>query len=181
MTADRETPDRAPLRTRRLFGGEEALQADVRPTLLGVVTLMFLLLFFLLNTSSGARLAATSLRLEAPDALVPLPHTGLLKSVHVRVQRAQITVEFELQSTDIAASATATEQHRRAFPARDGAPDLAGLLDLLDGLHRRDPSQQRARLSPDDDVPVEALLQVMDAVRGPDDAPMFPKIILGGG
>ena len=172
---------RAGGRSRLFAGGGGTEGTDIRPTLLGVVTLMFLLLFFLLNTSSGVRLAATSLRLAAPDALVPLPHTGLLKSLHVRVERTQLLIEFELQTTDIAASATATEQHRRVFPARDGAPDLVALLELIDGLHRRDPSQQRIRLSPDDDVPVEVLLRVMDAVRGTEEAPMFPKIILGGG
>jgi len=40
----------------RLFRPNAAEEADVRPTLLGVVTLLFLLLFFLMSTTSGQRL-----------------------------------------------------------------------------------------------------------------------------
>ena len=116
---------------RRLFGGEESAEADVRPTLLGIVTLMFLLLFFLLATSSGQRLSALNLRLTSPEALAPLPHTGVLQRVVVHVQGSDILVEFSLQSTDISASSTTQEQHQRPLPSRDGRPDGDQFLCLF--------------------------------------------------
>ena len=60
----------------RLFRQREAEEADVRPTLLGVVTLLFLLLFFLLSTSSGQRLGVVDLRLAAPGEAPPCRTAG---------------------------------------------------------------------------------------------------------
>ena len=169
---------------RRLFSAPPPPEADVRPTLIGVVTLMFLLLFFLLTTTSGVKLGAISLRLSAPDAAIPLPHSGTLRDLTVRAAPDRLLLTFETQTTDIAAASTATETHRREIPHRPHptlgpTPDLAALSALLLDLHRLDPAQQRARLLPHPDLPTADLLALMDALRGPDQAPLFPKIVLG--
>ena len=165
----------------RLFSQENQAEADIRPTLLGIVTLLFLLLFFLLATSSGQRLGVMDLRLTSPEALAPLPHTGVLQRVVVHLQGADMLVEFSLQSTDISASSTTQEQHQRTLPARDDKADIAGLQSILQELHEMDPSQQRVEVDPGDAVPVEQLFAVLDAVRGPDASPLFPRLALTGG
>ncbi|MFN7142180.1 MAG: hypothetical protein ACK4YP_00265 [Myxococcota bacterium] len=174
------TPSGAPARRRRLFRPGAEVEADVRPTLLGVVTLMFLLLFFLLTTSSGQRLGVLDLRLGSPADLAPLPHAGLVKDVRLALAGDTLTLTYEVQSTDIAAAATSVERREKVIPGVNGRPDLAALLEELTALHGVDPSQERARLSPDDTATTEIIIAVMDAVRGPADAPLFPKVTLTG-
>lgn len=157
-----------------------AVEADIRPTLLGVVTLMFLLLFFLLSTSSGQKLATLDLSLRSPEDLAPLPHSGLLKRLVVTMQGHTIEVLAEVQSTDIAAAATSVERRVTTIPAQDGRVDVRQLQETVLVYHRLDPSQQEAELSPDDRVPVADLLLVMDTLRGPAAAPYFPKVALTG-
>jgi hypothetical protein len=173
-------PNPAPRRRRPLFRHGAAAEADVRPTLLGVVTLMFLLLFFLLTTSSGQRLGVIDLRLGSPADLAPLPHAGLIKDVRVTLNGASLTLSYEVQSTDIAAAATSVERREQVFPAKNAKPDLAALLAALVAVHDIDRSQERARLAPDDTATTETIIAVMDVIHGPTDAPLFPKVTLTG-
>ncbi len=165
---------------RRLFRGDLAAEADVRPTLLGVVTLLFLLLFFLLSTSSGQRLGVIGLRLGTAADLAPLPHAGLVQSVEVRLDQGVLVVVALVQTTDIAAAATSVEQRRFEIPARGDGPDLARLVAVIDELHGVDPAQTRARLHPGDDVDTGTLFALLDVLRGPSDAPRFPDVTLVG-
>lgn len=165
----------------RLFRRRDDAEADVRPTLLGVVTLMFLLLFFLLSTSAGQRLGVVDLRLASPGEAPPLPHAGLVKSVRVFVATNSARIEFEVASTDIAAASTARELRSiDVDKAPDGSagPDMAALAAALERVHAIDASQERAEVRPAPNLSTEALLAVLDAVRGPPAAPLFPKLSL---
>ncbi|MFZ5479828.1 MAG: hypothetical protein ACOZNI_23895 [Myxococcota bacterium] len=163
---------------RTLFARGPGPEADVRPTLLGIVTLMFLLLFFLLTTSSGERLGVVDLRLAAAGELATLPHTGLVSDVRVTLRGTDATLEFAVQTTDISASSTAVEQRRVDVPAREGRVDLAALSAAVEQVHAIDPAQTRVTLLPDDAVPVDTLFGVLDVVRGPPGAPLYPRITL---
>lgn len=165
---------------RRLFRGAAAAEADVRPTLLGVVTLLFLLLFFLLSTSSGQRLGVIDLRLGTVADLAPLPHAGLLQSVEVRLDGAALVVLAEVQTTDISASSTTVEQRRVDIPPTATGPDLARLVEVVDGLHALDGAQTRARLQPGDEVDTGTLVALLDVLRGSAEAPRFPEVALVG-
>ncbi len=165
---------------RRMFasGHVEADGADVRPTLLGVVTLLFLLLFFLLGTTSGEKLAVIGLRVGASTGLAPLPHAGLLKSLRVEVPGdGSVTLRATVQTTDISASATTTEDRVVVVSPRAGALDGPALDKALADLHAVDATQQRATVLPGDGVPTQALMTVLDAVRGPQNS-RFPEVVL---
>ncbi len=162
----------------RLFRQHPTEEADVRPTLLGVVTLLFLLLFFLLSTSSGQRLGVIDLRLAAPGEAPPLPHSGLVKSVRLAVAERTVTIEFEVATTDIAAASESRELRRIDVPARSGSLDGVALAEALGTIHSIDPGQLEAEVHPDDDVSTATLLDVLDAVRGPTAAPLFPRVSL---
>ena len=163
---------------RRLLRLEATAEADVRPTLLGIVTLLFLLLFFLLSTSTGEKLASIELQ-AATGELAPLPHTGLVKSIALRVSGGAARLDFEVRTTDIAASSTAVEARALVVPALpDGRVDLAGLAAALQQIKDIDPARERLRLEPDDAVSVAELLRVLDVVHGPGGA-LFPKAELG--
>jgi len=162
----------------KLFRREPEAEADVRPTLLGVVTLMFLLLFFLLATSSGQRLGVVDLRLAAPGEAPPLPHAGLVKSVVVSLQPSAARVEFEVATTDIASSADTRELRAIDVPSSGDRVDLAALLAALETVHRIDGSQERAEVRPSPEVSTATLLAVLDVVRGSSQAPLFPRVSL---
>lgn len=154
------------------------VEADVRPTLLGVVTLLFLLLFFLMSTSSGQRLGVVDLRLAAPGQAPPLPHSGLVKSVRVSLSERAAAVEFEVATTDIGASATTRELRRIEVPERGEALDGVALSEAMATVHAIDRSQEQAEVVPGPDVTTATLLSVIDIVRGPADAARFPKVSL---
>lgn len=167
------------MKGRRLFSpATAAAGADVRPTLLGVVTLLFLLLFFLLGTTSGQKLSVVGLRVGGADGLAPLPHAGLLKSLRVEVLGGgALTLRAEVQTTDIAASATSTETRVIPVPAASAGVDLRTLDKALAELHDVDPAQRRATVLPDDAVTTQELMTVLDAVRGPSGS-RFPEVVL---
>ena len=162
----------------RLFRQREAEEADVRPTLLGVVTLLFLLLFFLLSTSSGQRLGVVDLRLAAPGEAPPLPHSGLVKEVRFEVGANAVAIEFDVATTDLAAASTTTELSRILVPSQANVLDLPALNAAVETVHRIDPSQREADVRPAADVPTSTLLAVLDAIRGPAAAPRFSRVSL---
>ncbi len=162
----------------RLFRPNAAEEADVRPTLLGVVTLLFLLLFFLMSTTSGQRLGVVDLRLAAPGEAPPLPHSGLVKAVRVALAEDSAALEFEVASTDAAASSTTRELRRIEVPPKEGKLDLVALLAAVDQVHGIDPSQAEAEVVPGPEVSTTTLLAALDVVRGAAASPRFPKVSL---
>lgn len=162
----------------RLFRENPGEEADVRPTLLGVVTLMFLLLFFLMSTSSGQRLGVVDLRLAAPGEAPPLPHSGLVKSVRIAVNPDGAVVEFDVATTDISAAATTTELRRIEVPAKNAALDVAALVAAIEVVHAIDVAQLEAEVHPGPELSTATLLAALDAVRGTAAAPRFPKVSL---
>ena len=163
------------MRARRLFAGGATPEADVRPTLLGIVSLCFMLLFFLLATSSGVRLGRVDFGTPAGEAAAEarLPHAGPVDDLSVALAaKGSATVRFRVQSTDVAAASTAVEH--RVLAVRDAA-ELAATMERL---HVLDPAQTRARVLPDDATTTAQLLAALDAVRGPTAAPRFPEVSL---
>lgn len=168
------------MKRRALLKQELFPEADVRPTLLGIVTLLFLLLFFLLSTSTGQRLGVVDVRAAAIE-MATLPHTGLLKEVQVAIQGGVVTVTADVQTTDIAAAATSTERRVISIPPReDGRADLRAVGEVLQTIHDIDPTQEKIVLVPEEGTTVEALFGVMDAARGSGGVPLFPRLTLGG-
>ncbi len=162
----------------RLFRAEPSAEADIRPTLLGIVTLLFLLLFFLLTTSSGQRLGVIDLRLARPGEAAPVPHAGLLKEVTVYLLDSDggVHIEYAVQSTDIAAVATTTELRAIDIPAVAGTLDRAALAAAVVRIHAIDGAQERATIEPNDDTQAADLIAVLDIVRGGAGGPMFPNV-----
>ncbi len=167
---------------RALLKSELFPEADIRPTLLGIVTLLFLLLFFLLSTSTGQRLGVIDIKAAAAMEMASLPHTGLVKEVQVTLSGDMATVIADVQTTDIAAAATSTE--RRVIPVapRDGGgPDLVALGAALAAIKEIDPTQEKIVLLPDQETPMHTVFSVMDTARGAGSGTvLYPQITLGG-
>ncbi len=168
---------------RRLYAADLQEAADIRPTLLGVVTLAFLLLFQLLATSSGTPLAVLLLDggPSTEDAsAADLAHRGVLSAVRLTLNGDGLaTLDFEVQTTDIASASTAREQRTIAVPARPGGGlDVGALENVLQRVHGLDRTQNRARLAVSPTIDTATLLHALDALRGAEESPRFPDVAL---
>lgn len=145
--------------------------------LIAVATLFFQLLFLLLSAGGGAAWSTQALRLGTP-ATAGLPPTGVIRALSARLDCAAgpaLTLEVSLQSTDIAASSTATEARTillPPLPAPPGGPrldhavlDRAGLAARLGELRRLDPAWRRVELSVAPSCTAGALLEGMEAIQ----------------
>ncbi len=164
---------------RRLFHAEAYEEADVRPTLLGVVTLAFLLLFFLLTTSAGARLS--TLALVDPESAegADLPHPGPVSDLRVALlPDGAAELRFRIQTTDIAAASTSREDRALRVVPRAGTLDAEALGAAVARIHALDPAQTKAALMPDATTDTATLIAAMDALRGTSEAPRFTAVSL---
>ncbi len=178
-----------PGRRRALGVGRAESVPDVRPTLLGVVTLSFLLLFFLLATGTGWRWGTVPLAVAghgAPPAegvAGALPgHRGPVRDVRVAVQPdGTLDVRFQARTTDIAAASTTDEARAWTLPPSRGRPDVAALRAAVDRLRGLDPAQDHVVLVPRDAADSEEVMSLLDVLRGPDDAPAFRDVAVEAG
>ncbi len=165
---------------RRLRTPRPRSAPDLRPGLLSVVGLLFLLLPFLLLTTSIQKLTGLELRLAAAAGeLAPLP-PGRIEAIEVHLHGRDLTLRSALRTMDVTASQGDVTWSEVSLPERAGAMDLEGLQDALRRLQGLDPDRTRALVVPDDQVPSSRVVALVDAVRGPANAPLFPEVVLGG-
>lgn len=63
----------------------------------------------------------------------------------------------------------------------NGQPDWAGLTNCVTRVKQQFEDETRVTLSADPEVPYEHLIAAMDAVRGTDEEPLFPDVLLSAG
>jgi len=162
---------------RRLRAPAAAASPDLRPALLSVVALMFLLLPFVLMTTSSDKLAGLGLSLLGDGAATPSP--GVVERVEIALAGDEIVLRTAIRATDVTADAGDTVEAETQLPGVDGHPDLATLQARLRDLRRLDPHQQRATVVPADDTSTARVVALVDAVRADRDGPLFDQVILG--
>lgn len=160
---------------RRREHAPSGVHADLRPTLIAAVTLLFLLMSFLLTTTTGQRLGVLDLALAEAGDLAAVPSRGVLTGLEIRLDGADVRVRMEVASTDIAAASTATETREYAVPAAGGALDVARLGAILADAKAMDPSAEAAQVLPSDATPTAAVVAVLDIVRGAPGQALFPR------
>lgn len=175
---------------RRVLGvGRAETAPDVRPTLLGVVTLSFLLLFFLLATGTGWRWGAVPVAIagqgtrgaEVVEGAMPA-HRGAVRDVRIAVQPdGTVAVRFLARTTDIAAASTADEARAWSLPPAAGGPDTAALRVAVGRLRDLDPAQEHVVLVPREASDSGEVMSLVDVLRGPDDAPAFRAVAVETG
>jgi biopolymer transport protein ExbD len=85
-----------------------------------------------------------------------------------------------LSRTDVRATAEEREQHETRLVDNEDGPDLRGLQEVLRSIKQIAPTRARIRIAPADDVTVQRVVHVMDAVRSDALGPLFPEVALGG-
>ncbi len=176
-------------RRRALGVGRAETVPDVRPTLLGIVTLAFLLLFFLLATGTGWRWGTVpigvsgqgSAAAHAVEGALPA-HRGPVRDARVLVlPDGTVEVRFLARTTDIAAASTTDEARVWTLPSAGGRPDGAALRAAIERLHALDPAQEHIALIPRETAESEEVMALLDVLRGPDDAPTFRAVAVETG
>ncbi|MFH1470044.1 MAG: hypothetical protein ABIO70_37010 [Pseudomonadota bacterium] len=163
------------LRSRLPRGGP-----DLRPGLMAVIGLLFLLLPFLLLTTSLQKLCGLPFGLAAsPGDLAVLP-TGRVEAVEVHLQGQDLVLRSAVRTLDVTASQGDVTWSEVTLPPRDGAMDLTGLQRELATVAALDPDHHRVLLVPADDTPTAKVIALVDAVRSQRGRELFPDVVLGG-
>ncbi len=165
---------------RRLRPPRPRSTPDLRPGLLSVVGLLFMLLPFLLLTTSIQKLTGLDLALAAsPGELAPLP-PGQLEAVEVHLHGQRLVLRSALRTRDVTASQGDVTWSEAELPPVAGAMDLEGLQDALQRLRSLDPDHSRALVVPADDIPTSRVVALVDAVGSQGGVALFPDVVLGG-
>ena len=165
---------------RRLRPPRPPVAPDLRPGLLSVVGLLFLLLPFLLLTTSIQKLTGLDLQLTGSTGeLAPLP-PGQVEALEVHLSAHALKLRSALRTRDVTASQGDVTWSETDLPPVDGAMDLAGLQGALLRLRVLDPEHDRVLVVPDDQVPTSRVVALVDAVRFRSGQPLFPEVVLGG-
>lgn len=164
---------------RRLTPRAPATEPDLRPGLLSVACLLFMLLPCLMLTTSLYRLTSLPFLLPARGEGGAPPPSAVLDALEVQVRAEALLVRAALRTTDVTAMAGDAVWQEVSLPAISGQPDLGGLRRELDRLHALDPMAKRVTLLPAEDTATERLVVVMDVLRGTATEPRFTEISLG--
>ena len=157
---------------RRLFPAARPAP-DLRPALLGVISLMVLLVPLLLESAAAGRWAGLALAVPAAAGLPPEPAGPVARLAVVALPAGGFRVEAAVRSTDVRAASAAAEL--RAEPAAD----LRALQAVLARTKGLDPSRERILLQPHSAMSAAEVVAWMDAVRVGPEGPLFPEIVLG--
>lgn len=164
---------------RRLRRPPSASMPDLRPTLLSIITLMFLLLPFLLLTTSIQKLAGLGLEIARPGAELPALPPGTVEHLEVHVEGTTLRLRVAARTTDVTAMTGDVTWNETPFAPQGPEPDLAGLQEALHRWRALDPERERILVIPADDTPARRVIEVMDAVRSSSSGPLFSEVVLG--
>ena len=153
---------------------------DVRPALLSIVGLMFLLMPFLLLTTSVQKLVGIELHVPPAAATLPPDPAGVVEDLVVNVVGEDLEVSASVRRTDVGADAGDVQVRVVELPRTDEGLDLAGLQTALRQLKAIDPERRKVLLAPDDAVPGAHVVHLMDALRSDASGELFPEVALGG-
>ncbi|MCB9759636.1 MAG: biopolymer transporter ExbD [Alphaproteobacteria bacterium] len=140
---------------------------------------MFLLLPFLLLTTSVARLIGLDLALPPAGTELPPEPPGVVESLEVEVAQRTLIVRAAVRRTDVVTSAGEVEAREQRLPPVADGLDLGGLQGTLRQLKDIDPKRARLVLAPDDALPTRQLVLLMDAVRRDRQGELYPDVALG--
>lgn len=158
--------------TRRVLRNHARYRGRHDITVIPMVDMMLILVFFLIFTAVFTRTNVLELNLPGADSAVPELPEGLNLEVIIREDR----IEVADRGTGLL----------RSLPAAGGAYDLQALSDYLKLVKSKYPDEQDATILLEQDVQYDTLVQVMDTVRvfavpGSqwDVAELFPDVSVG--
>ena len=143
------------------------------PTIVPMIDMMVILVFFLLFTAVFSHTNILELNLPAPNSSVPELPKGLNLEVHVRQDRIEV--------------ADRNSGVLKTLPKVEGNYDYPGLSTFLRDVKARYPTVLAASVLLEQDIPYDVLVQTMDTTRvwqnrvgvGMQNVELFPDISVG--
>ena len=181
MALDHPPPAPPQKAMRRLLAAHQRghQRPEMRPAFLSIITLMFLLLPFLLLTTSVHKLTGIGLGLvRSGGDLPPLP-PGNLEDLVVVLDGCELLLRSAVRTVDVTASQGDITWNERHLSCAEEMPDLSGMQAALHRMKALDPKRQRITLLPAPDTPAGRVVALMDAVRQDAQGPLFPQVVLG--
>ncbi|MBI5510477.1 MAG: biopolymer transporter ExbD [Deltaproteobacteria bacterium] len=166
-----------------MFGKDSGITYDVYLNLTPLMDVMSNILFFLLaafGASSLAILATTVPVQSSEETSIAADDDKVTVTV-----RAETSGGFSIQCESV----SMTKEQLRAYGARlpkiDGKFDYPGLTAGLKRVKERFPGSSSMILVPDDEIPYDQIVKIMDAARElklPDGRKiiLFPEVVLSG-
>jgi biopolymer transport protein TolR len=155
---------------------EQGSELNIVPLLDVVVNLMLFLLATstatLAVTQVSAELEPTCTNCHGPD------RRGLNLSVTLTESGAVVAGEGARLAPGCSETTTA---RGITVPTTAAGHDFDGLRDCLARVHARFPEEDSVILSADPQIPYDAIVHAMDAARGPEGDPWFPRVRLSAG
>lgn len=157
---------------------EQGSELNIVPLLDVVVNIMLFLLATstatLAVTQVSAELEPTCAHCHGPD------RRGLSLSVTITEHGAVVAGEGARLAPGCAETITGNSR-TITVPATGAGQDFDGLRDCLERVHARFPEEDSVILSADPMIPYDAIVHAMDAARGPEGDPWFPRVRLSAG
>lgn len=144
--------------------------------MLAIASLLFLLLPFLLLTTSAQKLVGLHMQVQT-SGQGGAPQIGELENVAVIMTPTSLKILARIEQTDVRAQGF--EEQELAVASSASGPDLADLQVRLRSLKSLSPQLNRISLQPKDEVLTQQLVMVMDAIRHDDQGELFPEVVLG--
>lgn len=162
-------------RPRHLDPSEQGGELNIVPFLDIVVNVML----FLLATTTAA-IAVAQVEVELPGACVSCP--GRTRSLNLSVTVADGGVIVSGEGAHLAPGcAETTSSAVITVPRTLDGQDFASLRECLRQVHRRFPEEDSLILTADPAVPYADVIRAIDAARGDDHEPWFPRVRLSAG
>ncbi|MEY3212607.1 MAG: Biopolymer transport protein ExbD/TolR [Pseudomonadota bacterium] len=139
---------------------------------------MFLLLPFLLLTTSTQRLVGLTLSLPELGGLLPPEPPGRVERVEIEARPEGLRVLAQVRRADVITSAGDTQAFAVSLPSQGGEADLAGLQAQLRALKALDTTRRKLTLRPSDALPGQTVVALMDAARADAQGELFPELSL---
>lgn len=139
---------------------------------------MFLLLPFLLLTTSTQRLVGLTLSLPELGGLLPPEPPGRVEGVEIEARPEGLRVLAQVRRADVITSAGDTQTFAVTLPSQGGEADLAGLQAQLRALKALDGTRRKLTLRPSDALPGQTVVALMDAARADAQGELFPELSL---
>jgi len=163
-----------------LFGRESSTTYDVYLNLTPLMDVMSNILFFLLAAFGASAVAvfAVSVPIDATGDSSDAPPEDKV-TVTLRADSAGLT----LGCTDPVKTPAELSVCAKTLPKRGGQYDTAGLTEALKEIKGRFPGSEAIMMVPDDTLPYETVVKLLDAsrdIKGADGKrlPLFPDVIL---
>ena len=158
---------------RRLFE-KKTTDADIRPSLFSMASLMIILLPTLLISLSTQKFTALPLAIAGTQNDIPPRPNQIIQEITLQAQKKGFLIDAKVRSTDVRSTLDNLEEKQWKISS------LQELQPILQTLKKLDPLHRRILIKPLPLSQTEEVVQWMDLVSKDSNGELFPEISIQG-